>query len=195
MIKRSLDIVASLTGLILLSPFFLVVASLIRLDSHGPAIFTQTRVGKNGKLFHAYKFRTMIQDADMMRIPISRSELSAVSFQQKDDPRITRLGRFLRRGFDELPGLLNVLKGDMSLVGPRPEVPDVVNLYSEREKTRLRVRPGITGLAIVRGRGDLTIQQTLDYDIYYVEHYSFGLDMKILFSTLWVVLVTGKGAR
>ncbi|MFA5400926.1 MAG: sugar transferase [Dehalococcoidia bacterium] len=195
MLKRALDIIVSLMGLILLSPFFLVVALLIRLDSPGPAIFSQTRVGRNGKPFPLYKFRSMIQDADMLRKPLSKVELSAVSFQQKDDPRITRLGRFLRRGFDELPGLLNVLRGDMSLVGPRPEVPDVVNLYSEREKIRLKVKPGITGLAIIKGRGDLTVQETLDWDIYYVEHRCFTMDLKILFATLWVVLVTGKGAR
>jgi len=195
MLKRALDMIVSLMGLILLSPFFLIIALLIRLDSPGPVMFWQTRVGKDGKQFSLYKFRTMIQDADMLRKPLSKGELSAVSFQQKDDPRITRLGRFLRRGFDELPGLLNVLKGDMSLVGPRPEVPDVVSLYSDREKIRLKVKPGITGLAIVKGRGDLTVRQTLDYDIYYVEHNSFGLDVKILMATLWVVLVTGKGAR
>ncbi|MBN1690970.1 MAG: sugar transferase [Dehalococcoidia bacterium] len=195
MLKRALDITVSLIGLILLSPFFLIIALLIRLDSPGPVIFSQARVGKNGKLFPLYKFRSMIQDADMLRKPLSKGELSAVSFQQKDDPRITRLGRFLRRGFDELPGLLNVLKGEMSLVGPRPEVPDIASLYSDREKIRLKVKPGITGLAIIKGRGDLTIQQTLEWDIYYVEHRSFWLDINILFATLWVVLVTGKGAR
>jgi len=195
MLKRALDIVVSLTGLILLSPFFIIVALLIKLDSGGPVMFLQTRVGKDGKQFSMYKLRTMISEADMLRRPISKEELSTSSFQQKDDPRITKIGRFLRRGFDELPGLLNVLKGDMSLVGPRPEVPDIVHLYSEREKIRLKVKPGITGMAIIKGRGDLTIQQTLDWDIYYVEHYSLWLDVKVLFATLWVVLVTGRGAR
>ncbi|MFA5065940.1 MAG: sugar transferase [Dehalococcoidia bacterium] len=195
MLKRTLDIIVSLIGLILFSPFFLVVALLIRLDSSGPAIFAQKRVGKDGKLFSIYKFRTMISEADMLRRPILKEELSSTSFQQENDPRITRMGRFLRRGFDELPGLFNVLKGDMSLVGPRPEVPDIVNLYSDREKIRLNVKPGITSMAIIKGRGDLTIQETLDWDIYYVEHCSFWLDIKILFTTLWVVLVTGKGAR
>jgi len=195
MLKRALDITVSLIGLVLLSPFFLIIALLIKLDSSGPIMFLQTRVGKDGKLFSIYKFRTMISEADMLRRPISKSELSSSSFQKKHDPRITRIGKFLRRGFDELPGLLNVLKGDMSLVGPRPEVPDVVQLYSEREKSRLKVKPGITGMAIIKGRGDLTIQQTLDWDIYYIEHCSFRLDLKILFATLWVVLVTGRGAR
>jgi len=195
MLKRLLDITLSLLGLILLSPFFLVVALLIKLDSSGPVMFLQTRVGKGGKPFSIYKFRTMISEADVLRRPISKAELSSSSFQQKDDPRITRMGRFLRRGFDELPGLLNVLKGEMSLVGPRPEVPDIVHLYSDREKIRLNVKPGITSMAIIKGRGDLTIQETLAWDIYYVEHYSFWLDLKILFATLWVVLITGKGAR
>ncbi|MFA5078479.1 MAG: sugar transferase [Dehalococcoidia bacterium] len=195
MIKRALDIVVSLAGLILLSPFFMVVALLIRLDSPGPAIFSQIRVGKDGKLFSIYKFRTMISEADTVRKLISREDMDLISFQQENDPRITKLGRFLRRGFDELPGLLNVLKGDMSLVGPRPEVPYMVELYSEKERKRLKVKPGLTGLAIVKGRGDLTIQETLEWDIYYVENRSFAIDIKILFATLWVVLVTGKGAR
>ena len=136
MLKRALDIAVSLIGLILLSPFFLIVALLIKLDSSGPVMFLQTRVGKGGKPFSIYKFRTMISEADVLRRPISKAELSSSSFQQKDDPRITRMGRFLRRGFDELPGLLNVLKGEMSLVGPRPEVPDIVHLYSDREKNQ-----------------------------------------------------------
>ena len=195
MLKRALDIAVSLIGLILLSPFFLIVALLIKLDSSGPVMFLQTRVGKGGRLFFIYKFRTMISEADLLRRPILKEELSSASFQQKDDPRITRMGRFLRRGFDELPGLLNVLKGEMSLVGPRPEVPDIVHLYSDREKIRLNVKPGITSMAIIKGRGDLTIQETLDWDIYYVEHHSFWLDLKILFATLWVVLITAKGAR
>lgn len=195
MLKRLTDIVVSLIMLTLLIPFFLIVAILIKLDSKGPIFFTQERVGNNNKLFKAYKFRTMILEVENPPPIYSRQDLSKVRFQQKDDSRITRMGRFLRRGFDELPGLINVLNGEMSLVGPRPEVAEIVELYDVKDRKRLEVKPGITGLSIIHGRGDLTIRQTIDWDLKYVEDQSFLLDMKILLQTLWVVLLAGRGAR
>lgn len=193
--KRVLDVLVSAVALVVLSPFFAVAAALIKADSSGPALFVQDRVGRDGKVFGIYKFRTMICQAENAKPTFSRGDLSQTSFQQKDDPRITRVGRILRRGFDELPGLANVLRGDMSLVGPRPDVPEIVRLYDSRESKRLSVKPGITSLAIVRGRGDLTIQETIELDLEYVERRSALLDLKILVQTLWVVLVTGRGAR
>ena len=194
-LKRIVDTVIASVGIVLVGPFFSIVALLIKLDSRGPAFFLQERVGKNGKLFRVYKLRTMISKAEDFSPSYNREDLSSMSFQQKDDPRITRMGKFLRRGFDELPELVNVLKGEMSLVGPRPEVSEIVQLYNEREKKRLQVKPGITCTSIICGRGDLTIQETIDYDLEYIQNQSFLLDAKILVQTSWVVLVTGRGAR
>ncbi len=193
--KRVADVSVSAVALVLLLPLFALAAALIKIDSRGPAFFVQDRVGRHGRVFGIYKFRTMNAEAGIAKPNFTRSDLSQISFQPKDDPRITRVGRFLRRGFDELPGLANVLRGDMSLVGPRPDVPEVVSLYDSRETRRLSVKPGITSLAIVRGRGDLTIQETIELDLEYVERRSALLDLKIMVQTLWVVLVTGKGAR
>jgi lipopolysaccharide/colanic/teichoic acid biosynthesis glycosyltransferase len=194
-LKRLIDVLVSSVGLILLLPLFAIVALLIRLDSKGPILLRQERVGKNNKRFKLYKFRTMISGAEALSPRYRREDLSTVTFQRKDDSWITRVGKFLRRGFDELPGLVNVLKGDMSLVGPRPELPEIVDLYDEREKERLKVKPGITGLAIINGRGNLTIRETIEWDLKYVKCRSMFQDMKILVQTLWVVLITGKGAR
>ena len=189
------DVIASIIGLILFLPFFVVVAILIKLDSKGPVLFIQERVGKNGRLFKSYKLRTMISEAENLSPSYNREDFNKVAYQLRDDPRITRMGRFLRRGFDELPGLINVLSGEMSLVGPRPEVPEIVELYEESEMKRLQVKPGITGPSIIYGRGDLTIRDTINCDLRYIADQSFILDIKILFQTLWVVFVSGRGAR
>ncbi len=195
MVKRALDIIISSLMLIISSPLLIIIPILIKRDSEGPVIYFQVRVGKNGRLFRLYKFRTMVFEADRLVKSYTRVDMKNDSYQQKHDPRVTRIGRFLRRGFDELPELINVLKGDMSLVGPRPEVPEIVDLYTDREKLRLMLKPGITCLAIIKGRGDLTIQETLEWDLVYVQRHSFWLDIKILVLTLWVVLVTGRGAK
>lgn len=195
-IKRALDLLASALLLIVISPLLLFIALWIRLDSPGPIIFKQTRVGLHGKHYTIYKFRTMVSNADeLMKAKLAKLEtLEGFTFQEKDDPRITPSGRFLRKmSFDELPQLLNILNGTMSLVGPRPEVPDIVKLYTPEQQQRLQVLPGVTGLAQVNGRSELNFGETMSYDLEYVHRWSIWLDIAILWKTLFVVL-TGKGA-
>lgn len=195
-VKRGIDILISSILLILISPLLLLIALWIRLDSPGPIIFKQTRIGLYSKPYTIYKFRTMVTNADeMMKAKLAKLESTEnFVFQEKDDPRITPSGRFLRRlSFDELPQLINILKGDMSLVGPRPEVPGIVRLYTPEQVQRLNVPQGITGLAQVNGRSELTFDETMSYDLEYVKHWSIWLDFQILWKTIFVVFA-GKGA-
>lgn len=195
-LKRLLDLLVSAFLLVFISPLWLFVVLWIRIDSTGPAIFTQTRVGLRGKSYTIYKFRTMIQNADdLMKVKLENvTDLENFVFQEKDDPRITRSGKFLRKtSLDELPQLLNIFRGNMSLVGPRPEVPDIVKHYTPEQRLRLNVLPGVTGLAQVNGRSELTLGETLAYDVDYVRRWSFWLDLSILWKTFAVVF-SGKGA-
>jgi len=206
--KRTLDVLVSVLGILVLSPVYFVVALLIKLDSEGPVILRQLRQGKDGKYFVFYKFRSMINDAERKRgqvYPPARFE--GPIFKIDGDPRITRIGKALRRfSLDELPQLFNILKGDMSLVGPRPLVMiDVENprepLLSEKGKIkykiwkqkRLEVKPGLTGMWQVSGRSTLPLEGWIENDLYYVEHRSIWLDIEILFKTIPVALA-GKGA-
>lgn len=190
-IKRFFDVIISLILLIVLSPLFLILAIWIKTDSEGEAIFKQTRIGLGGKPFTIYKFRTMVKNADkLFNKKVEKENLKNFVFQDKDDPRITRSGKFLRKtSLDELPQLINILKGDMSLIGPRPEIPDIVKLYSDYERIRLLVKPGVSGLAQVNGRGDLDIGQTIEYDVNYVMNFSLWLDFKIFLKTFKVVFM------
>lgn len=195
-LKRLLDLFVVIILLVILSPLWLVIVLWIRSDSSGPAIFKQTRVGLGGKPYTIYKFRTMVQNAEaLMKDRLEKvKELENFVFQEKDDPRITRSGRFLRKtSLDELPQLLNILIGNMSLVGPRPEVPELVKLYTPEQQQRLNVLPGVTGLAQVNGRSELTLGETMSYDLEYVRIWSFWLDLRILWKTIFVVF-SGKGA-
>jgi exopolysaccharide biosynthesis polyprenyl glycosylphosphotransferase len=194
-LKRAIDIVVSASGLVLLAPLCAGIALAVRLDSRGPALFKQRRAGKGGSPFRMFKFRTMVRDAEA-RIGevVAIDALEEPMFKVRNDPRITRLGRFLRKtSLDELPQLLNVLRGDMSLVGPRPEETWLVERYSETVRFRLNMRPGMTGPMQIHGRGELTFQERLAVEREYVENYSFWKDLRILVRTVSVV-TRGYGA-
>lgn len=190
-LKRVFDILFSSVFFVLLIPLFLIIILWIKMDSKGEAIFRQIRIGLNGKPFTIYKFRTMVKDADkMFKKEVSKENLKDFVFQDKDDPRITRSGKFLRKtSLDELPQLINIIKGDMSLIGPRPEIPDIANLYSDYEKIRLLMKPGVSGLAQVNGRGNLDLGKTIEYDVEYVKNFSIWLDLRIFLKTFKVVLL------
>lgn len=195
-VKRVIDlIVGVVVGLVTL-PLIAIIGVIIRLDSPGPIFFKQPRVGENGDLFTMYKFRSMVEGAEPMSQPIAgREDGGPVVHKHPKDPRVTRVGRFLRRSsLDELPQLLNVLRGDMSLVGPRPELPWLVAQYEPWRRRRLVVPPGMTGWWQVNGRAEKPLHLHTDDDLYYIANYSFWLDMRILWRTLWVVL-EGRGAH
>lgn len=194
--KRAVDIVAAAAGLILTTPIWLIAALAVKTDSAGPVFFRQVRVGRDGRLFTLYKFRSMTVDAEDSLIDLrDRNEADGPYFKVAADPRITRIGRWLRRySVDELPQLLNVLRGDMSLVGPRPPLPGEVAEYPDWFRRRLTVPPGMTGLWQVSGRFLLPFHEAARLDVFYVDHWSFGLDLKILLRTPLVVL-SGRGAR
>jgi exopolysaccharide biosynthesis polyprenyl glycosylphosphotransferase len=194
-LKRTLDIIISAFMLIVLSPLLLVTALAIKLDNPGPVFYCQIRVGKWGRLFKMYKFRSMIVNADKVKANLlSQNESGGVIFKMKHDPRITRVGRIIRKlSIDELPQLGNVLKGDMSLVGPRPPVSSEVEQYDYSDRRRLEVTPGITCIWQVSGRSNLDFQQQVSLDVQYIESQSFGQDIKILLKTIPAVLL-GKGA-
>lgn len=195
--KRALDIVASALGLLLLSPFLAMLAIAVRTTSRGPAIFVQKRCGLGGRQFKFYKFRTMVVDAEKLRLELEHlNEMSGPVFKMKKDPRVTRLGAVLRKfSLDELPQLWNVLRGDMSLVGPRPPLPSEVERYTSRQAQRLAVMPGITGLWQVSGRNNIADFDTwLQLDLEYVRQASFWLDLRILLKTVVVVMI-GRGAQ
>ena len=182
--KEIFDKTLSFLALIILLPIFLIVTILIKIDSKGSVFFLQERVGKGGKIFKAIKFRTMFVNAP---------EKTKGVYINKDNPYVTRFGRFLRRsGIDELSQLLNVLNGEMSLVGPRPTLLYQVEKYNDFQKKRLLMKPGITGWALVNGRNKLTWPERIKLDVWYVEHWGFCLDIKILLKTVWVV-AKGEG--
>jgi exopolysaccharide biosynthesis polyprenyl glycosylphosphotransferase len=190
-ITRLIDILGSASVLLLGSPAWLCIALLIKLTSKGPVIFQQTRIGMNEKPFKMYKFRSMYQDAEQRKAALqARNEAQGHFFKMKDDPRITPIGKFLRKtSLDEIPQLLNVLKGDMSLVGARPPVPAEVAQYEEWQKGRFAMKGGLTGLWQVRGRSNLSFDEGVLMDLYYIENFSLRLYFQILLSTIPAVLL------
>jgi exopolysaccharide biosynthesis polyprenyl glycosylphosphotransferase len=194
--KRALDVVASVAGLLLLSPVLAAIAVSIRRDSAGPVFFKQVRVGRDGEHFTCWKFRTMHADAEAKRAELEHlSEGPGLLFKLKEDPRITRTGRLLRRySLDELPQLWNVLKGEMSLVGPRPALPAEVEQYDDWVRNRLRVKPGMTGLWQVSGRTETSFSDYIRFDLFYIQNWSLALDLWIMWRTLRAVM-TAEGAH
>jgi len=190
---RVVGVVVSVVGLIVCAPLLLLLALAIKLDSPGPAIFRQQRVGQGGRLFTFYKFRTMLVDAaerypELYAYEYSDDEVQCMYFKVLHDPRLTRFGRYLRRtSLDELPNLFSVLTGDITLVGPRPELPEMLRYYSAEQLAKFSVKPGVTGLAQVTGRGVLRFQETIAADLEYCRRRSFWFDMMILGRTVKVV--------
>ena len=195
LLKEVFDRCAAALGLILFAPLLAVLGAAIRLHDRGPALFTQVRVGKDGQAFKIYKFRTMVVDAERSKAKLmARNDLDGVLFKLRSDPRITKLGAHLRRwSVDELPQLVNVLLGHMSLVGPRPALPEEAAQYADHVRRRLVVKPGLTGLWQVNGRSDLSWEESVRLDLRYVENWSFALDLQILWKTI-SVLVRRSGA-
>jgi exopolysaccharide biosynthesis polyprenyl glycosylphosphotransferase len=195
LVKRGIDILVSLVSLTLLSPVVVATALAIVMDSPGPVIFPQTRVGQGGRTFTLYKFRSMRTGADEEKDRLRRAtETNCVTFKLKDDPRRTRVGGFLRRtSLDELPQFYNVLRGEMSLVGPRPAIPAEVEQYEDWHRKRMRVKPGLTGLWQVMGRSELPFEDMVMLDVFYIENWSLAMDLKILLRTVPSVL-SGRGA-
>jgi exopolysaccharide biosynthesis polyprenyl glycosylphosphotransferase len=189
-VKRATDILLTSVGALILAPVMLVIAAAIKLDSPGPVIYSQMRVGRNGKLFACHKFRSMVDGADQMVHDLAgMNEASGPLFKVRDDPRKTRVGRFIRRwSLDELPQIWNVLAGEMSIVGPRPNLPEEVAHYQEWHKKRLLVSPGITGLWQVSGRSDLTFDEMVLLDVFYVENWNLMFDLSIMVRSLPAVL-------
>ena len=195
MVKRAFDLLATGLSMPFLLPFMGLIALAIRIDSRGPVFYCQKRMGENGRVFEMIKFRTMVENAEQQRYLVEKvNPEGQLIHKQRNDPRVTRVGKVLRRtSLDELPQLFNVLKGEMTLVGPRPEMPYLVEKYDLWQRKRFAVPQGMTGWWQVQGRSDRPMHLNTEDDLYYVQHYSLWLDLQILFKTLWVV-IKGKGA-
>jgi len=195
MLKRTFDFVFGFLALIFTLPVIILSALMVYLEDGFPIIFRQQRVGKDGQLFEMFKIRTMVKNAEQLRGQVEKRDAAGnLIYKAKDDPRVTRVGRLLRRfSLDELPQLFNVLAGTMSLVGPRPEIPYLVEMYEPWQHKRFEVLPGITGWWQVNNRSDKPMHLHIEDDLYYIQNYSIWLDLKIILRTIWVVL-SGKGA-
>lgn len=191
---RLFEILFAIGGLVVTFPVALVIAWVIKRDSPGPALFRQTRVAPNGKTFSFYKFRTLYVDArqrwpEMYSYQYTAHDIDTKPFKYDDDPRVTKVGKWLRRTtLDEIPNLYNLLKGDVTIVGPRPEIPEMLPYYSQEEMIKFSVKPGLTGLAQTTGRNRLTIRQTIEWDVYYVRNRNWRMDVSILLRTFMKVL-------
>lgn len=195
-LKRAIDILFALIGLVILSPVILVVAIVIKIESRGPSVFTQERVGKNGCVFNMYKFRSMVVNAEELKEKlVVKNEMIGPMFKIKEDPRVTKIGKFIRRtSIDELPQLINVLKGEMSLVGPRPSLQSEVMHFEDWMRIRLEVKPGLTCYWQVSGRNDIGFIEWMKLDIKYVKERSILIDLKLILRTI-LLLFGDKHAR
>lgn len=187
--KRIIDIIGAGSGLLLLSPVIAIVACAVKFTSKGPVFFSQKRVGKKGQLFDMYKFRSMVVNAEELKEKLAnQNEMSGPMFKMKDDPRVTKVGKFIRKtSLDELPQLWNILKGDMSLVGPRPSLPKEVNQFEKWMYKRLTVKPGLTCYWQVSGRNNIDFEDWMKLDISYVEDRNLWIDIKLIFKTFFVL--------
>ena len=187
--KRGIDIIGAGSGLLLLSPVIAIVSCAVKFTSKGPIFFSQKRVGKNGQLFDMYKFRSMVVNAEELKEKLKhKNEMSGPMFKMKDDPRVTKVGKFIRKtSLDELPQLWNVLKGDMSLVGPRPSLPKEVEQFDSWMFKRLTVRPGLTCYWQVSGRNNIDFEDWMKLDVKYVEERNLWIDIKLIFKTVGVL--------
>jgi len=194
-LKRTVDVVVAALSLVLLVPVLISIAAAIRITSPGDVLFRQTRCGLGGRRFTLYKFRSMVNNAEQLRAELHQlNELDGPAFKISDDPRITPVGRLLRRfSLDELPQLWNILRGDMSFVGPRPAIPDEVGMYEPWQRRRLRMRPGLTCMWVLEGRSDVDFQRWIQLDLAYIDNWSLWLDCKIFLRTIPIV-ISGKGA-
>jgi exopolysaccharide biosynthesis polyprenyl glycosylphosphotransferase len=195
LLKRVIDFTMALVLLVVLSPLFLILAVLVKLTSPGPIFFRQTRCGLGGRKFTLFKFRSMMADADQRREELDAlNEVDGPVFKIRNDPRCTPVGRFMRKfSLDELPQLVNIIKGNMSLVGPRPPLPEEVEKYERWQRRRLRMQPGLTCLWALEGRSQLSFRRWMELDLEYIDHWSMALDWKILLRTIPIVLL-GRGA-
>jgi exopolysaccharide biosynthesis polyprenyl glycosylphosphotransferase len=193
--KRAIDILVSCAALVLLSPLLLVVAVLVKVTSRGPVLFKQERVGQHGRTFHMLKFRSMVENAEELKARLlAQNDQAGPVFKMKRDPRITPVGRFIRRySIDELPQLINILRGEMSLVGPRPPIPAEVARYEAWQRRRLSVRPGLTCVWQVSGRNEISFEEWMYLDMQYIDHWSLSRDLELIVRTVPIVL-TGRGA-
>lgn len=194
-VKRLMDIILATIALLLIAPVLIAVALLIKMESRGPVLFKQRRVGQGGKLFHIYKFRSMVVNAEALQSTVNTTTADGKTLHKhKDDSRVTRIGKFLRKtSVDELPQLFNILLGDMSIVGPRPELPWLVEQYETWQRERFLVPQGLTGWWQVTGRSEKPCHLSTEDDLHYIHHYSLWLDIKIMLMTIPAAL-KGKGA-
>ena len=195
MVKRAFDLLIALLAMPVVLPLMGLVAVAIRLEGPGSVLYRARRMGENGRVFWMLKFRTMVEKADQMLLFVGKADPNgSLVYKQRDDPRVTRVGRILRQtSLDELPQLFNVIKGEMSLVGPRPELPELVERYGLWQRKRFAMPQGMTGWWQVNGRSDRPMHLNTEDDLYYVQNYSIWLDLQILVRTFWVV-IRGKGA-
>lgn len=196
-VKRGIDIILGTIGFIICLPIFIIIAIIIKIDSKGPVFFKHTRVGKNGKVLKIYKFRTMVDNAEELIkkfTPEQKEEFEA-NFKLENDPRVTRVGKILRKtSLDELPQIINILKGEMCVIGPRPIIETELEKYGKNKAKFLSVAPGLTGYWAANGRSDLSYEERMALELYYVDHRSLWLDLKIFVKTIGSVL-TGRGAK
>lgn len=191
MVKRIMDIVLSLIALVLLSPIFLIIALAIKLESKGPVFFKHTRIGKNGKIIKIYKFRSMVENAEDLIKKFTPEQMKEYkeNYKLTNDPRITKVGKVLRKtSLDELPQLINIIKGELSIIGPRPVVQEELEKYGQNAQKFLSVTPGLTGYWAANGRSCTSYEQRMEMELFYVDNLSFKMDMKVFFKTIGAVI-------